>query len=242
MLMNNLVYLGFDGENKALSDPNVRAAIASATDIEKIAQNAFQGNAVATRLPFNPNWSRSKDLNVSLNFASAVSFLEKAGYNKLGYDSIRSDGDTLLEFKLLVNKDNAARMEAAKMIASSLNDLGMRVTLEAVGFEDYTKAIENGKFDMYLGEVMLGADMNLNTFFLKGGACSHGVDENGESALAYADVLSGNMTVEAFGNVFMRDIPFAPICFRTGIAASLRGVNVNIDTGKWYSNIEQWSY
>jgi len=242
VLMNNLVYLGFNCENKAFADPNIRAAVASATDIEKIAQNAYRGNAVATRLPFNPNWSKSKDISASLNAASALSYLEKSGYNKLGFEGIRSNGETLLNFDILVNKDNSFRLDAAKLIASSLNELGMRVNVKAVDFEDYAKAISEGDFDMYIGEIKLGADMNLNTFFFEGGLCSKGIDPKGESAIAYTDVLSGNMTVEAFSTVFMRDIPFAPLCFRTGVAASLRGVNLNIQTDKWYSDIEQWSY
>lgn len=242
VLMNNLVYLGFNSENKALSDPNVRAAVASAVDVEKIAQNAFSGNAVASRLPFNPNWGKSKDITASLNPASALSFLEKSGYNKLGFEGIRSDGETILEFKILVNKDNAFRVQSAKLIANALNELGMRVNVSAVKFEDYLSAVEQGDFDMYIGEVKLGADMNLDTFFLEDGPCSAGINPEGETAVAYVDVLSGNTTVEAFSTVFMRDIPFAPLCFRTGVAASLRGVNLNIDTEKWYSNIEQWSY
>jgi peptide/nickel transport system substrate-binding protein len=108
-----------------------------AVDIEKIAQNAFRGNAVATRLPFNPNWSKSKDISAVLNSASALSFLEKSGYNKLGYDGIRSNGETLLNFKILVNKDNSFRVDAAQMIADSLNDLGMRVSVDKVDFETY---------------------------------------------------------------------------------------------------------
>lgn len=242
VLLNNLVYLGFNNKDKAFSDPNVRAAVACALDIEKIAQNAFRGNAVATRLPFNPNWSKSKDISAVLNSASALSFLEKSGYNKLGYDGIRSDGETLLNFKILVNKDNSFRVDAARMIADSLNDLGMRVSVDKVDFETYSKAVESGNFDMYIGEVKLGADMNLNAFFFDDGLCSKGIDPEGETAMAYTDLLSSNLTVEAFSGVFMRDIPFAPLCFRTGVAASLRGVNLNVETDKWYSDIENWSY
>ncbi|MBO4338581.1 MAG: hypothetical protein K5755_00530 [Clostridiales bacterium] len=242
VLLNNLVYLGFNGRERAFSDVNVRAAVACAVDIEKIVQNAYRGNAVATRIPFNPNWSKSKDISASLNSASALSFLEKSGYNKLGYDGIRSDGETLLNIKILVNKDNSFRVDAAKMIADSLNDLGMRVSVDKVDFETYQKRIKSGDFDMYIGEIKLGADMNLDAFFFDGGLCSAGIDSDGETALAYNDVLSSNMTVEAFCAVFMRDIPFAPLCFRTGVAASLRGVNLNIETDKWYSEIEKWSY
>jgi peptide/nickel transport system substrate-binding protein len=242
VLMNNLVYLGFNCNKKAFSDANVRAAVACAVDIEKIAQNAFRGNAVATRLPFNPNWSKAKDISAVLNSASALSYLEKSGYNKLGYDGIRSDGETLLNFKILVNSDNSFRVETAQMIADSLNDLGFRVSVDKVDYERYQKDIADGDFDMYVGEIKLGADMNLDTFFFEGGLCSAGINHEGETAKAYTDVLCENMTVEAFTTVFMRDIPFAPLCFRTGVAASLRGVNLNIETDKWYSDIELWSY
>jgi peptide/nickel transport system substrate-binding protein len=242
VMLNNLVYLGFNNSNKAFADPNIRTAVACAVDIDKIAQNAFRGNAVATRIPFNPNWSKAKNVNATLNMASALSLLEKSGYNKLGYDGIRSDGETLLSFKILVNKDNSFRVDAAEMIAASLNELGFRVSVDKVDFDTYSKSVSNGDFDMYIGEVKLGADMNLDTFFFEDGVCSKGIDPLGESALAYSDVLSGNMSVESFCTVFMRDIPFAPLCFRTGIAASLRGVNLSVETDRWYSDIEQWSY
>ena len=160
----------------------------------------------------------------------------------VSYDGIRSDGKILLNFEILVNEDNPFRVEAAEMIAEALNDLGLRISVDKADYERYSKKISEGDFDMYIGEIKLGADMNLDTFFFDGGLCSAGIDKSSETAVAYSDLLSSNMNIESFSAVFMRDIPFAPICFRTGIAASLRGVNLKIETDKWYSDIEQWSY
>jgi len=242
VVMNNLVYLGFNGENAALSDVNVRQAVLCAVNVDEIAQNAFRGNAVATRLPFNPNWSRSKEITPNVTTASAVSFLEKSGYSKLNDDKIRSNGENALAFELLVNKDNKFRVSAANMIRDSLNELGFSIRIRSEDFETYANLIKNNDFDMYIGEVKLGGDMFLGTFFFENGLCSNGINPESESVYAYEDVLSGSMTVEAFSAVFMRDVPFAPICFRTGICASLRGVNLSVETPKWYADIEKWSY
>ena len=242
VLLNNMVYIGFNSGTKVLSNPLVRQAIACAVDNEQVVQNTFRGNAVATRIPFNPNWSKTKDINITLNSALAVSYLEKAGFNKEGYAGILSDGEDILALDLVVNKDNAFRNDIAQIVKESLEDLGMKITIVSEGYNSYKDDIESGNFDLYIGEIKLGGDMGLFPFFFSGGSVSAGIDSNGESALCYNELLAGNTTAEAFCDVFIKDVPFAVLCFRTGVAASLRGVNLNVDTPMWYSSIEDWSY
>lgn len=242
VLLNNLVYLGINSASSALASQNVRVAIASAVDIDNISSSAFQGNAVATRLPFNPNWSKIKDMNYSLTSASAVSLLEKEGYNKLDKNSVRSNGTQSLKFTLVVNSDNAFKVAAANSIASTLNKIGMSVTVQALPFANYNAAIKKGAFDLYIGEIRVPDDMSLNAFFTSSGEAAAGIAQNGEAAQSYASLMGGTVTVQNFCDSFMKDMPFVPLCFRTGVSASLRGVSPSIDTDKWYSNIEDWSY
>lgn len=242
VLLNNLVYIGLNSASPALADANVRIAIASSVDISNIASNAFQGNAVAGRLPFNPNWSKITGINAELNSAAAVSLLEKAGYNKLDKSSLRSNGTVSLNLKLVVNSGNSFRVAAANSIASSLKKIGIGVTVTSLSFADYSKAIQTGEFDMYIGEVKLPDDMSLNAFFASGGSAASGINLSSGVVSQYYSMLSGALTVQSFSEAFLKDMPFIPLCFRTGISASLRGVNLNIETSRWYNNIEDWSY
>ena len=84
--------------------------------------------------------------------------------------------------------------------------------------------------------------MSLNAFFTSSGEAAAGIAQNGEAAQSYASLMGGTVTVQNFCDSFMKDMPFVPLCFRTGVSASLRGVSPSIDTDKWYSNIEDWSY
>lgn len=242
VLLNNLVFVGINSGNLALSNPNVRLAIASAIDISKITVNAYQGNAVGTRLPFNPNWSKMVDVSVSLNAASSVSLLEKDGYNKLDKSGIRTNGTTSLKFSLLVNADNGFRVQAANIIAASLNEIGMNVVVNSVPFADYNALVKSGGFDLYLGEIKLPENMSLGTFFESGKEGAVGINLSSTVVADYASFKNGTITIQGFCDSFMKDIPFIPLCYRTGVVAHLRGLEINTNTPKWYKNIEGWSY
>ena len=65
------------------------------------------------------------------------------------------------ELVLLVNRENTAKLSAAQLIAGQLESAGMEITVNALDFEDYTAALAQGDFDLYLGEVVLTADFDL---------------------------------------------------------------------------------
>ena len=85
--------------------------------------------------------------------------------------ALNLEGRTLT---LLVNSENTARVAAAERIAGQLRSTGLKITLEKLAFEDYTLALEQGQFDLYLGEVVLTADFDLSPLLLSGAALNYG--------------------------------------------------------------------
>jgi peptide/nickel transport system substrate-binding protein len=123
--------------------------------------------------------------------------------------------------KLLVNSENASRIHAAERIAQQLNWTGLSVTVEKLAFEDFILALQQGNFDLYLGEVVLTADFDLSALLLSGGSLNYG----GWSDSALPPLLSQfrashgllrSIHANALYSFLTQEVPIAPICFKNG--------------------------
>lgn len=63
---------------------------------------------------------------------------------------------------MLYCSDGADRLQTANQIAAQLAEVGIEVTLEAKNQEEYFSTLNSGSYDLYLGEILLGDDMDLS--------------------------------------------------------------------------------
>ena len=123
--------------------------------------------------------------------------------------------------KLLVNSENAARVSAAGRLAQQLNWTGLAVTVEKLAFEDYTAALEQGAFDLYLGEVVLSADFDLSLLLLPGAALNYGKWQNDDFASLLSQTRASQGVLRSIHSnhlwqLLSQEVPIAPICFKKG--------------------------
>ena len=245
ILMNNMVFMVFNKGNSALSSEKVRQAIALLIDRDQIADKAFQGHAKAAFTPFNPDWSAiaGKDYTLKTDADAAGKLLDEAGYKTSG-GSVRSNGSKQLTFKLLVNKENSFKTQAAQNIKEMLEKAKISVTVEALGEAEYKKAVSSGKYDMYIGEIKLTDNMNISPMLTKGGAVSYGINTSGTASTAYSAMLAGTVDVFSFIETFNSDLPFLPLCYRCGIAAYTRSISYKSSAhiNDIYADISSWEF
>ncbi len=74
-----------------------------------------------------------------------------------------------LSFEILVNYENTFRMQIATVIAENLKFAGIEAKVNAVSFEEYEKAYEEGAYDAILCSMILGEDNDLSAFAKKDG-------------------------------------------------------------------------
>lgn len=74
---------------------------------------------------------------------------------------------------LLVNSDDTLRLQTARDIASSLSELGLPTTVEAVDTSKFMARIQAGNYDLYLGSTRLSANMDLSAFFQPQGSLAY---------------------------------------------------------------------
>lgn len=245
-LMNNLVYVGLNQDDSALAIPAVRRAISAAIDREDILNIAFQGHATITHTPFNPLWSASSEYETAKKEEtrrSALEILEEAGFKQINSYGIRNNGRISLKFDLIVSDGNDFKKMTALRIQRALKLLNIQVQITEVPVEKYSDAVELGKFDMYIGEVCLSPNMNLEPFFGGSGAMAHGIWAK-TSVEAYDSFLAGDINFNAFMEAFEQDVPFIPLCYRKGIVAAVKELKeANAAClGDLFEDIEEWHF
>ena len=236
---NVLVYIGINDNNWLFKDINIRYAVSSALDREKIVTSAFFGNAIAATGPFHPAFKAVTGYQTSPTNANkeiSIENLNKIGYNKLNEDGYRVDSlGNVIEISLLVNKENSQRLAAADMIVSQLKDVGLKVKVVSLPYNEYLEALESGTFELYLGEIKLDNNFDITELVIEGGRCAFGKVNNPDDTVSIENVIneykSGSASITNVITALQAQMPFIPICYRSGIVF----YNENIQDGLDFS-------
>ena len=235
--MNNLIYLGINSYSGITSDANIRCAISLAVDRTVLAESAYSGYAVPAQSPFNPDFKSIE--NIKLFESKADTATAKQTVNRSGYSSDK------LKLRLLVNF-NENRGIAANLIKSQLEAAGFSVTVEKVNYKEYISRIENSQFDLYIGEIKLGDDMNLYPFFNSSdGAARYGFDDKKlNSDDLYTKYLEGEEELGKFILAFNEEMPYIPLVYKKGMICYSKAMNGDMQGyyGNYFSNIDSWNF
>ncbi len=186
-----LYFLGVNDNNKFLEDKNRRVLFSSLIDRGMLSEDIIK--AEPATLPLHPEayfWSEEYDV-----FTIAGQDIEAA---KIQYLVEDYDQDGMLEYldleensveeitlSFVVNKENPAKVKAARALRDSLAERGITVVLRELSWDSYIRALKNREYDIYLGEVMLTADFDLTQLLSYGGNANYGVYDAQLQTLIY---------------------------------------------------------
>ena len=245
--LNNMVYLGINSNTKELKNKHVKEALCYAVNKSSLADSAYSGIATASDVPFNPTWDILSGINTNLYEQSPIKageLLDKAGYVfAYANNQYRSKNFEYIELTLLVNNESKPKDKIAGMIAKSLKDIGIKVTVSSVPYDEYISALKRGDYDLYIGEVKLSPNMSLAPFFNENAGASYGIDPDSAVIKAYSDFKSGKIDISTFMQVFSLEKPFIPLLFREGIAYYSRELTYEDSVNEYelFANIYSWS-
>lgn len=178
---NNLIYLGINHNYAPLKTDELRFAISSAISRNDIATKAFYANATPATGFLHPAIdavSAYQSINPNEDKKISVENLAKIGYNKLNSDRYyENERGKIIELTLLVNKSSASKMSCAQLIVDRLADAGIKVTINAVDRAAYFSALENGDFQLYIGEIKLLPNLDMRHMLISGGSAAYGMVE-----------------------------------------------------------------
>ena len=178
---SSLVLLGVNPSCAALSTPMLRQALAAGISrAQLLDDNIARGGYIALS-PLNPRWYLYDASSIARGYDPAFteSALIRAGYTERdseNYLAMQTGGGRLrrLSVRLVCNGGNAERSGIASSIANQLRTYGYEVTVVEVPTADFLPTIARGAFDLYLGEVRLTPDMDIEQLVGTGGSLNYG--------------------------------------------------------------------
>lgn len=212
---NIFLYLACNMKSSVFSNDTVRSALPSLVDRDGIAEAFYRGFARSTCLPASP---LSKIYNSTLAkryaYDGGVAFAQ----------AVKDAGMTGMPIVFLANSDDSLRLRVAKTIVQSLKDAGLTVTLSALNTSGYTRALQRGEYDVYLGQTKLSPNMDLSAFFSQKGALSYGNLSDVALSTMCSESLANYGNFYSLHQAVMNDGRLCPILMRSYAVYAIRGL------------------
>lgn len=215
-----MVYLGFNMRSRTFQNDSFRRAMACAIDRQAAVDQDYALMAQTTLLPVHPlcaAYDEGAAQPLAYSQETAYALFQEAGYRDQNRDG-KFEGGGNRSFTILVNNENKSRVALAQRICQSLADFGFTANLREEKWEDYQKSLDSGDFDLYLAEINLRGDFNLDTLLRSDGALNFGrysSDETNTQLDAYHNAeLARNAVTPAFYAHFAQNVPIIPILFK----------------------------
>jgi len=256
-----LQYLGFNANSFVLRNPNVRRAIGCAIERQYIVDNIMNdpraGQAIAAPVAISPifdmydtSWEARGDLLNEMGLLIEQSGLED--YFSESFLAAPDGGGGYRRFTLnfIVNIENSHKLAAAMNIADNLRQYGFDVTVRTLQWNEFIKALEDGKFDMYYGETLLGADFDFSPLLLPGDG---NLNFGGTANTAYRPLIDNFLAAETQEEVSIagenlnltitQNAPFIPILYKRYAIYTHMGVIARASPSQSgvFHNFHEWS-
>ena len=208
------LYLSCNMESMFFSKPEIRSTLSAAIDRDAIVKKYYSNFAHAATLPASP-------LSPYYNHQLAAQYTyEPERFMKALSDNYLS-GATI---RIMVNKGDTLRLRIAREIGKMLEACGLIVEMHEESGDDYLYLLSIKEYDLYVGQTMLSANMDLSPFFAPNGSLRYG---------GIGDETFYNMCLEALANkgnyinlhkLVADDGRLCPILFQTYNVHATRGL------------------
>lgn len=249
-------FLGLNMGNPALSSPRVRQAMSHALNRAGMLNDIYFGSGCVANAPVPPfGWFYNSETDKPVFDAErARTLLAEDGWEDKNGDGVlekSTDGKLLaLKFTILVNEDNAARIRNAERIVQSLKNVGIRAVINQVSFENYEKAISEGRYDMFLGGFEFSPSLDFAFAFSSGGGKNYMGYNSPDMDAAISNLYSAVSDEEAkkayleFQYLFARDMPVLGLFFLDDVLVYTSGLIVaeNPSFSNIFKNINKWEF
>lgn len=249
----DFVFAVVNGKKEYLADAEISKAISYAIDRKGLCDEVFDGLALPTWHPFCPGWVKTQEAGLSADIYSvqtANSLLMDSGVGFKG--TKRAWKKKEITLKIICNTESVTKCEATQYLADCLESIGFTTEVEILTWSNYIKAIENGDFDIYIGETVLAPDMDINGILAKDICNNYRAYPKDEQGISSLDALR-DVTLDFYvGDADMRDVvaeffecqPYIPLYYTEGALAVNRVVDGDFlpNESNIYNLIETWIF
>jgi len=212
------LFLGCNIKSKVFSQSRVRVTLSNAIDRAALVSECYNGFGTAAVLPADPE-SPFYDQRLA----------RQVTYDPDAFRQALTEANLLgRSIRLLVNKGDSVRLQAARRVAGMLTDCGLVVEMVECDYNDYRAVLRDGNFDLYLGQTKLSPNMDLTEFFREDGALSWGGMANANCLSMCEEALENSGNFYNLHQMVLRNGQLVPILFRSYAVYAERGLAANM--------------
>ena len=242
-------YVAFNHQNKALGDPAVRNAIATALDREELLQSNLGRGDVLTG-PF-AEASPFYDFDVEMretDIQAARRLLDSAGYTKKG--KVRQKGKVKLSFKFVLDKEMPEQQSLFLGMQAQLRKVGIGVEPVYLDHAAYKETVWKRKdFDLTLNVWSFEEVEDVQPLFHSKGSLNFinysnpKVDELLDTAQRAKDYKTFKKKMKALHGVVHKDLPYLflwSLDVYSGVSKRVK--NVFIAPYYYFTSFPEWGF
>ncbi len=243
---NRFAFLVVNKSRTELANINFSLGLTYLINRTSLTEEVLNGFATPVWYPLNPAWSETKEANLNPEITSTLT--AGAAFTEAGFvlnKDVREYNKKPVTLRLLVNRENASRVKAAKAIAKALQEAGFATQVVEATWDEYQIAVKNLDFDLYLGEVNLPDNLELSGLFSPA-VCNTGEKPGVYDALKAEaqEVIAGTGDIRTFVSNFQTVLPFIPLYYEQDALAVSMDVTGTFGglVSEFYGGIENWVF
>ncbi len=232
---NNAVMLAYNKHTSVLKTAENRIAFDGILQRDILAGNEVSG--IASNIPFHPSAYFTEGINTDVTSAISVKeIIEAEGYD-LGEDGfyINEDGEKFT-LKLIYLEADIIRNTQIERITEMYAQNGIALTVNAyVGEEEFSEAVEKNEYDLCYCEMSFLNNSDLSPLF-------NGMLANQLDNVSYDGFLKGEISLEDFLRIYLKEMPISVLYYRNGRALYSRSFDADIEIypETLFGNAEKW--
>lgn len=205
----NLIYVGCNTRSGPCQSKSFRQALNYAFDRETLSVKMLSGHAEKAAIPVSPK-SKLYDKKLSQKYAysekKATETLQDASYY----------GSTLT---LIVNNESTFKTAFAAELKKELEAVGIKVEVKELSWSEFSTALDDREFDLYLGEVKLTADFDITQLVSGDGSLNYSGYSDGDmddllTAYQTANAKKRATAASKLYKMVADESPIIPLCFK----------------------------
>ncbi len=219
----DFLYVGFNASYGKTSVPEIRRALSYLIDRDTICGDIYMGYVdkaplilSSTTDVYDLAWEEDTEYSRE-SFLTAADNLGMEDANLDGY--LEYNGSTM-SLVLIVNEESEYKKAAAARIATDMENMGIKMEVQELPWDEYVEALETGAFSMYIGEAKLTADFNFSELLTSGGSLNYGAisdtsyGEMNTALLAAGTIEERTEAARSFCEYVKENAPIVPIAYK----------------------------
>ena len=242
------IFLALNTKSSILSDVNVRKAIRSALDKDRVLSNSYGSMYKSANFPLNTgSYLINEQEENFYNIDEKNNLLTSSGWElKNGvWQKMENYRAKALELNLVVRASDEARCKAGEDIKNQLQEQGILVNIIYADDNSYNSYLNNVNYDMLLGDIKQSIAPDLRTYFGNNNLAQYDnseVNDNMNAVKNSTDKDELKSKYQRLYEIYNDEVPYIGIG-RNKIIAVKNTELVGDIKANWYNmfyNIKEW--